>query len=130
MTQMIYYNSDFICWFKEMGPGNVPYVTSRCHLILSNFGNFYKTCCNKGSKWDMKEPFAGMAFPEWYCSFLRHLGCMTQMNFAHAFMCDLLCVWPEKATSTSPLPFSLTHIYNFLWRVAKTIFYHSIDPYE
>jgi hypothetical protein len=35
---------------SKMGPGNVPYVISRCHLIPSNFGNFYKTCCNKGSK--------------------------------------------------------------------------------
>ena len=25
-------------------------------LIPSNFGNFYKTCCNTDSKQDMKEP--------------------------------------------------------------------------
>ena len=30
---------------SKMGPGNVPYVICRCHLIPSNFGNFYKICC-------------------------------------------------------------------------------------
>ena len=35
---------------SKMGPGNVPHVICGCHLIPSNFDNFYKTCYNTDSK--------------------------------------------------------------------------------
>jgi len=52
--------------------------------------------------------------------FLKALFVYDLNYFCLMFTCDLLYVWPEKATSLL-LPFSLSHAYDTLWRAAKII---------